>query len=146
MLGETDPETPSALHDLGGLLLEMGRLRDAEPLLRRALRLRRGAGDGKDEGAVVATTGALARLQREEGRGEEAESLCREALAGATSLYGPRHAETVAYEGLLRALQEDAAAAAAEASRLQAEGQWARRIAARRAGVGAEGGSPGRPE
>jgi len=143
VLGEADAETHCALHDLGTLWLDLGRLRDAEPLLRRALRLRRALAAGRAEAGVVATTGALARLQRREGRWEEAEALCRAALAGAAALYGDEHAETVAHRALLGALAEDARAAAAEAARSRSAEQWARRLSARRAGAPEEGDSSG---
>ena len=70
-------ELPAILNGLGGLYYELGRYREAEPLLVRAVDLLKGA--GRDETLLAAALGNLAAVYRIRGRFADAKPLYEEA-------------------------------------------------------------------
>jgi non-specific serine/threonine protein kinase/serine/threonine-protein kinase len=88
-VGEEHPDTVDAICNLGQVFEEMGDYRRAEPLLRRALALRRQTGSGREELAWVADNLAVSLF--DQGRLAEAEPLFREALELRLEHFGDQH-------------------------------------------------------
>ena len=74
--GKSREEKYTCLSDIGSLLQDMGKLEDAEPLLRRALEGRE-ATLGKSHPDTLASIGNLATLLKAMGKLEDAEALLR---------------------------------------------------------------------
>ncbi|KAL1503881.1 hypothetical protein AB1Y20_012344 [Prymnesium parvum] len=91
---------------LGLMLLEQGKLEEAEPLLREAAEARRAAlGDRHEE--TLSSINNLAGLLLEQGRREEAEGLYREALQARRETLGDRHESTLTTMSNLGSLLND---------------------------------------
>ena len=79
-----------SLNDLGQMLFKLGRLEEADSLLREALALNRRL-FGENHEAVSANLANLALIVRERGDFDEAERLLEQALAVDRKLYGAVH-------------------------------------------------------
>ena len=87
-------ETLTMRSNLGAVLLEMGKLEQAEPILREALDGRRRV-LGEQHPQVATSMGRLARALSARGKYEEAEQLYREALRRNRSALGDSHLDTL---------------------------------------------------
>jgi eukaryotic-like serine/threonine-protein kinase len=85
-LGESHPETPGAMHQLGIVLMLEGNLDESEALLRKALALDERAGRTNEAAISLNSLGSVLRMK---GNLEEAESVERNSLAMMKALWGP---------------------------------------------------------
>ena len=92
-MGSDNPDTLAAIANYAGLLVERGRLDEAEPLLREAVATYRRVCMGAHPNTMSAIANLGALLERQ-GRLSDAEALYREALAGFTTALGEGHART----------------------------------------------------
>jgi tetratricopeptide (TPR) repeat protein len=92
-LGEDDPQTLAALHELGGIYHEQSRLQEAEKLLRQAFGRRRLV-LGEDDPETLKSMGGLAAVYASEGRLQAAESLLRWILDAMRRTRGDEHPDT----------------------------------------------------
>jgi len=76
------------------LLVEQGKLDDAEPLLRRALKGRESVLGNKHPDTLVSMD-SLAKLLKQQGKYHEAEPLFRKALKGRETVLGVSHPDTL---------------------------------------------------
>ena len=90
--GPRDPRLAATLNDLALTYFRLGRYADAEPLHRRALRIRERV-YGPDHAKVAATLNDLAFLYVAQGRTTEAEPLHKRALKIREKAFGPEHPE-----------------------------------------------------
>jgi tetratricopeptide (TPR) repeat protein len=95
-----------ALRQLAVLLMQVGRYREAEGLLREGLALAEGC-DGLEHPSVAAALHDLAYLYKEEERGAEARPLLARALAIRQRVFGPRHPQVAAVMTLQWAVAMD---------------------------------------
>ena len=79
-------EIASALNNLGGILHNMARDQEADPLLRRGLRI---AEDAHDQNVIAATLNTLGLVLAREGEPARAEPVMRRALALFEKIGGP---------------------------------------------------------
>jgi hypothetical protein len=77
------------------VLVEHGKLDEAEPLAREALEASRQM-RGERHVRTLDSMETLARLLNEKGKLKEAEPLYRDVLEGRREVLGPRHPETLA--------------------------------------------------
>ena len=98
------------LDALGRATEQIGRLEDAERLLRRALALRR-AQYGDNHESVASTMLNLATIIRQRGSGDEALTLARDALAIRQRVFGPRHPQVAVTLTTVAGLLDDATVA-----------------------------------
>jgi tetratricopeptide (TPR) repeat protein len=89
-LGQSHPWTAVAAHALGAFHLYLLRIKEAEPLLRDALEIRRKV-QGDTHPDYAATLSAMADLRLNQGRTKEAEPLARKALSLTRAALGERH-------------------------------------------------------
>ena len=82
------------IHKLGKLLIEVGRMEEAEPLYREELEGMRNL-HGSAHKETLNTIYSLAKLLKKMGRVEEAIPLFREELEGCRKVYGATHEETL---------------------------------------------------
>lgn len=92
-LGLEHDWTFTAWSNLGRVLLEQGRLAEAEPLLSRALEGRRGR-HGVDSPRTAGVLQAMAELRFEQGARREAIAMAEEAVAMSRRGFGPRDRRT----------------------------------------------------
>jgi tetratricopeptide (TPR) repeat protein len=93
-LGPSHPETAATLNNLANVLLSLGRLSEAEPLQRRALRALENA---LGEHPRVATASSnLADILKAKGDVAGARKLYERALTIDEKVYGPNHSEVLA--------------------------------------------------
>ncbi|MBE9113584.1 tetratricopeptide repeat protein, partial [Nodosilinea sp. LEGE 07298] len=83
-------EAADVFHVMGGYLLERGQYALAEPLLQKALDLRRNL-LGNEHEDIAASLGSLGQLENDQGRYEEAEPLYQMALIMRKRLLGDEH-------------------------------------------------------
>ena len=93
-LGATHPDTLQSMNNLARLLQDQGKLSEAEPLFRDALRLRRET-LGETHPDTLQSMTNLARLLQAQGKLREAQPLFREALRGRRDVLGKEHADTL---------------------------------------------------
>ncbi|HKQ98469.1 MAG TPA: serine/threonine-protein kinase [Candidatus Polarisedimenticolia bacterium] len=94
LLGEEDPGTLSAAHDMALLLDQAGRSEEAEALNRKVLEARTRA-LGPDDPETLKSMNNLATSYGRQERFEEAEALHRQVLAARQRILGPDHPSTV---------------------------------------------------
>lgn len=93
-------ESESA-NNLGYTLSLLGKDKEAETLLKRAIKLRR---ECRKDGSTGTSLYILGRFYLKQGRLKEAEPLLREALAINSRVYGPRDQDTVVTKRMLNEL------------------------------------------
>ena len=93
LLGEEDPGTLSAAHDMALLLDQAGRSEEAEALNRKVLEARTRA-LGPDHLDTLKSMNNLATSYGRQERFEEAESLHRQVMAARQRILGPDHRDT----------------------------------------------------
>jgi hypothetical protein len=93
-LGEAHPGTFASMNSLANLLSDQGKLSEAEPLLRDALRCRREI-LGETHPDTLASMNNLASLLTEHDKLDEAEPLLRDALRGQRETLGETHRHTL---------------------------------------------------
>ena len=86
-LGDRDPRTLTAIGNMGLLLMAMGQLKEARPLLEEDLQASRETLGDRHPDTLI-SVGNLALLLQEMGQLEEARPLCEEALRGERETLG----------------------------------------------------------
>ena len=86
-LGDRDPRTLTAIGNMGLLLMAMGQLKEARPLLEEDLQASRETLGDRHPDTLI-SVGNLALLLQEMGQLEEARPLCEEALRGKRETLG----------------------------------------------------------
>jgi serine/threonine protein kinase/tetratricopeptide (TPR) repeat protein len=92
LFGPEHPDVATTLDDLGGALMEQGKLEEAEQAEREALEMRRKL-LGKENGPVALALNNLALVLWSRSKLPEAETMHREALAMRRKVFGEEHSE-----------------------------------------------------
>ncbi|KXX75712.1 Kinesin light chain [Madurella mycetomatis] len=92
--GLEDASAISAIHDLGSLYVDQGRVQEAEAMYQQALQGKERA-LGPDHTSTLDTINNLGCLYRNQGRLQEAEAIYQRALQGTGKALGPDHTSTL---------------------------------------------------
>ena len=99
-LGDRHRDTLSAINDLGLLLQDQGKLKEAEVLLREDLDASRASLGDRNRG-TLSSIADLGRLLQDQGRLGEAETLLLEALDGCVATFAEGHRARLRSQALL---------------------------------------------
>ena len=98
--GDKDERTLQGISIYGRFLMKIGRLDEAEPLMRETLEVQR-ATLGPKHPDTLGSMHNLAALLHAQGKLADSETLCKEALEGLCAALGPQHPHTLTTERLL---------------------------------------------
>ncbi|HEY6806414.1 MAG TPA: serine/threonine-protein kinase [Pyrinomonadaceae bacterium] len=90
VLGNENVDTAKSLNDLGWVLLEKQRSKEAEPFLQEAIKIRRKL-RGEEHQETAESLNLLAFARKDQGDIASAETLYRETLALRRKIFGPMH-------------------------------------------------------
>jgi serine/threonine protein kinase/tetratricopeptide (TPR) repeat protein len=90
VLGNENVDTAKSLNDLGWVLLEKQRSKEAEPFLQEAIKIRRKL-RGEEHQETAESLNLLAFARKDQGDIVSAETLYRETLALRKKIFGPMH-------------------------------------------------------
>ncbi|MGA1516579.1 MAG: tetratricopeptide repeat protein, partial [Phycisphaerales bacterium] len=103
VLGDDGPDTLGSISNMGSLLLDQGRLSEAEPYAREALDgFRRVLGDEHPD--TLTAISKMGMLLRSQGKLSEAEPYYRESLDGSRRVLGDEHPDTLSFVGSMGVL------------------------------------------